>query len=275
MIDIYNLKVNLSGKNIINFKGKIKINDKSKVAILGENGAGKSTLIKTILGEYKPSSGYIKSSFTSKDTGVVFQTNSYNKLIKVKELIKLVFPKWGKNDVINFLLYYQLNNLKNSLVKNLSTGELQRLTLGLTISQNNSLYIFDELTSGLDSYKREHLLKLMFNKTNDSTVINISHNFDEIENWADTIIIMKMGKILFKGSKKELLTKYKHIGAIKTQNKLEYNKLPFSNTGNGYMYYINSKNDGINLKNYLYSHNINFSYIYPSVYTCYLLAYMS
>lgn len=275
ILNIRDLKVKLSSKTILSFdESKIEVSQGDKVAILGENGAGKTTLINTILGEIKPTSGEITTSFNINEVGVVFQQNNYSDLIKVGELIRLVFPRWGKKQVTELLSIYQLTNLQKSYVKDLSTGERQRLTLGLVLNQNKKIYFFDEITSGLDAFKRGQLLKIMKIKTQKATIFNISHYFEEINDWATKVLIISHGKLIFYGSVPVLLTKYEHVLAIKTTMAnigVTNIEEPIA-TGDGYIYISRTNDQKNQITAWLQRNKVNYTTIIPNVYTCYLQA---
>ncbi|MCO6544101.1 MAG: ABC transporter ATP-binding protein [Lactobacillus sp.] len=275
ILNIRDLKVQLSNKTILSFdNSEIEVNQGDKVAILGENGAGKTTLINTILGEIMPTSGEITTSFNTNEVGVVFQQNNYSDLIKVEELIRLVFPTWGNEQVAELLSTYQLTNLQKSYVKDLSTGEQQRLTLGLVLNQNKKIYFFDELTSGLDAFKRGQLLKIMKTKTQKATIFNISHYFEEINDWATKVLIISHGALVFYGSVPIFLTKYKHVVAIKTTTAnigVKNIEEPIA-TGDGYIYIVRTNDKKNQITAWLLRNKVKYTTIIPDIYTCYLQA---
>jgi len=96
----------------------------------------------------------------------------------------------------------------------LSGGEAQRIKLAkylLQPSQNKTLYIFDEPTTGLHFHDISHLLEIFFRLLSQgNTLVVIEHNLDIISN-ADWICDLgpeggnKGGEIIFQGTKKELL----------------------------------------------------------------------
>lgn len=281
ILEINNLKVQINNKTILYLNKEFCISKKDKVAILGDNGAGKTTLVNSILGEIN-SVGKMTKNFKKNDCGVVFQENAYNELMKVYELVSLVLPQLKKKNIAQFLNKYELENAKKKYIKDLSGGEKQRLTLCLVLESQKQLYIFDELTSGLDYKKRSSLLALMKEKTKDSTVINITHYFDEIENWATKILILKKGKLIFVGESSEFFSKFPHYSAIKIEQS-ELAKLVEKNivitkstdTGDGKAVICSDLQAQEELKNALDSHNITYNTIKQNIYTTYLVAYMA
>lgn len=281
-IEISDLKVEYGNNLGIDFQGQsILIEDNDKLAVIGKNGSGKTTLVNCILGEieYK---GNIESNLQTKDIGVVFQENEYSDLIKVNELISLVTQiKRNQKEFQLFCEEYSISSLVNKYVKKLSVGEQQRLTVGLVLSQPKKMYILDELTSGLDYEKRENLLSITRKQTNKSTVIQISHYFEEIENWATKIMVLNMGELVFYGSIKVFYEKFYHDSVFKIgdseKEKFSKELLLFienkkiKKISNEYFYTSNQK-ETENIIKLLLKDNISYEINQQSIKTTYMLS---
>ncbi|EIQ7096448.1 ABC transporter ATP-binding protein [Enterococcus faecalis] len=278
ILTINKLKIEKSNKVILDIDQEIAILPKDKVAVLGENGAGKTTLINAILGEIN-FEGKIVKNFDKLSCGIVFQENSYNDLLKVNELIKLVLPL-KKEELSHFLENYELEDLKKKYIKDLSGGEKQRLTLSLVLESNKSIYFFDELTSGLDYKKRLSLLAMMKRKVINQTVINVTHYFDEIENWATKILMLKQGQLIFFGSVVDFFSKFAHCSIVKIDYN-EFSKLKettiknvdHTDTGDGEAFICSTPDLQINIEKIFEENSINYTVIKQSIYTTYLVAY--
>ncbi|MFL2079410.1 ATP-binding cassette domain-containing protein [Marinilactibacillus psychrotolerans] len=278
VLTIKGLQVKISNQLILDIKEEIAISSGDNVAVLGENGAGKTTLINAILGEID-FEGEIIKHFQKKDCGIVFQDNAYNDLMKVYELIELVLPL-RKEALTHFIESYDLKDLKKKYIKDLSGGEKQRLTLSLVLESEKNIYFFDELTSGLDYKQRLALLAMMKKKTIAGTVLNVTHYFDEIENWATKILMLKQGKLIFFGSNEDFFAKFKHYSVVKVEyNQLEnFNKsvmedVQTADTGDGIAFICPSHDIQANIKETLNHNNVVYSVIKQNVYTSYLMAY--
>ena len=210
MIQINNLEVKYS-KNIALYIKSLDIKKGEKVGVIGSNGAGKSTFIKALL-ELVDYSGEIKKDIDTKDIAVHMQFNNYAETVTVKDIIELIINgKIEKNQVVKELIeFFDFSDCLNKIYKKLSGGQKQRLTLILVMASNSSLTIFDEVTSGLDFETREKLMKKLkeWYKYKDTTLILVSHYYEELENLVDKLLILDNGKVVDFGNKKDLFKKY-------------------------------------------------------------------
>ena len=210
MIKINNLEVKY-GKNIALYIKSLDIKKGEKVGVIGSNGAGKSTFIKALL-ELVDYSGEIKKDIDTKDIAVHMQFNNYAETVTVKDIIELIINgKIEKNHVVKELIeFFDFSDCLNKIYKKLSGGQKQRLTLILVMASNSSLTIFDEVTSGLDFETREKLMKKLkeWYKYKNTTLILVSHYYEELENLVDKLLILDNGKVVDFGNKKDLFKKY-------------------------------------------------------------------
>ena len=95
----------------------------------------------------------------------------------------------------------------------LSGGEKQRVSIARAILANKKVLVLDEATSALDSQTEHEIQKDLYKLMEGRTAIMIAHRLSTIMA-ADTIVVMKEGKIIQKGSHDELI-----------KQKGEYNKL--------------------------------------------------
>ena len=178
------------------------------VGLIGENGAGKTTLINCIVGKMAYQ-GSIERNFSIQDFGVQFQSNDYDPPVKVKELVEAVCQKSASNPELKAgLKEFELEGLLAKKVKKLSGGEQKRLTLFLAIFKKPKLLILDEPTSALDYQKRRKILHTHKVAMDKKTVLISTHYYDDIEDWANKILILEKGKAVFFGTVKELEDRY-------------------------------------------------------------------
>lgn len=151
------------------------------LSVLGENGSGKTTLMKLILGLNKPDSGKIICK--AKKIGYVPQqkANFFQLPITVNEFL-LVAKKTlclkDKSLVDQVLSAVNLPHKKDSLLGNLSGGELQRIFIAQALLGEPDLLILDEPSTGVDIESQSRLYTLIseLNKNKKITIISVEHN---------------------------------------------------------------------------------------------------
>ncbi|MBF0987301.1 MAG: ABC transporter ATP-binding protein [Clostridiales bacterium] len=210
MINIENLEVKYGNKKALSIE-KLNIKKGEKIGVIGSNGAGKSTLIKALL-EIVNYTGDIKKDIDTKDIAVHMQFNNYVETVSVKDIIELVIgDKIENNKIVQELIdFFDFKDSLNKKYNILSGGQKQRLTLILVMASNSPLTIFDEVTSGLDFETRQKLMKKLkeWYEDKDTTLILVSHYYEELENLVDKLLILDKGEVIAYGNKKDLFKKY-------------------------------------------------------------------
>lgn len=195
------------------------VRDGEFIGIIGHTGCGKSTLLQHLNGLIKPTSGGIYldgEDVNDKDydrkklrstVGLVFQYPEHQ-LFEVDAYTDVCFgPKnLGLNEKEAGLLAY--SSLKAVGLKNesfyvspfdLSGGEKRRVAIAGVLAMEPKLLILDEPTAGLDPKGREEILTLIkdIQKEKNIAVILVSHSMEDVAEYADRIIVMDKGSILF------------------------------------------------------------------------------
>lgn len=195
-------------------------------AFLGPNGAGKTTTIKMLTTLLKQTNGEIKlNSFDTqaqqnevrKSFGIVFQDQSLDDELTALENMEIhatlySVPRKLKEERIPYLLkFVGLWERKDDLVKTFSGGMKRRLEIARGLIHHPKILFLDEPTLGLDPQTRNHMWDYIkkLNETEGMTVFFTTHYMEEAAKIADTIAIIDHGKIMQKGTLKELLKKSK------------------------------------------------------------------
>ena len=187
------------------------INDGEVVGFLGPNGAGKSTTMNMITGYIEQTEGNIivngfdtikKSKKAKKEIGYMPEGVPLYTDLTVKEFVtymaelRKVERKLKKEKVQEVLKETGLNEMQNKLIKNLSRGQKQRVSLAGTLVADPKILILDEPTVGLDPKQITEIRSLIKNLGKKHTVILSSHILSEVSQICDRVIIINNGKIV-------------------------------------------------------------------------------
>lgn len=193
MLEIKNLTVKYDEIILSNINLKL---DKKIYGLKGGSGSGKTTFIKALLGlvEYKGELFLDGEKLKNrKDFQVVFQNpfNSFDPTRKIRfsinEILKLNGVEVNLEELANKVGVD--TSLFDKYPKELSGGELQRLSIARAISTNPKVLIFDEPTSALDVENQKNILDLI--KTfKEKIIIFISHDLKVINYISDEILIL-------------------------------------------------------------------------------------
>lgn len=193
MLEIKNLTIKYDEIILSNINLKL---DKKIYGLKGGSGSGKTTFIKALLGlvEYKGELFLDGEKLKNrKDFQVVFQNpfNSFDPTRKIRfsinEILKLNGVEVNLEELANKVGVD--TSLFDKYPKELSGGELQRLSIARAISTNPKVLIFDEPTSALDVENQKKILDLI--KTfKDKIIIFISHDLKVIKYISDEVLIL-------------------------------------------------------------------------------------
>lgn len=187
------------------------VKDGEVVGLLGQNGAGKSTTMNMITGFIEPTEGTIivngfdimkKSLKAKKQIGYMPENVPLYSELTVKEFVsymaelKLVGRKERKQEVENAIKETGLEEVKNKLIRNLSRGYKQRVSMAGALVGNPEVLILDEPTVGLDPKQIIEIRNLIKNLGKKHTVILSSHILSEISQICERVVILNKGKIV-------------------------------------------------------------------------------
>ena len=255
MIKLKNVSKFYYSKGVI-ASGFTKVNLKFEIgefiAITGESGSGKSTLLNVISGldTYEEGEMYINGLETShylekdwedyrrKYIGNIYQNFNLINSYTVYQNIELVLilngltKKEAKPKVLDLIDKVGLNKFRKTKVSKLSGGQKQRVAIARALAKDVPIIIADEPTGNLDKRSAESVIKLLSELSKDKLVIIVTHNYEQISDYATRRITMHDGKVL--EDKKIKQVKYgtaleNHYKNITFFNKL---KLGFRNTFN-------------------------------------------
>ncbi len=187
---------------------------------LGQNGAGKSTTIRMLLSLITPTSGSIQLFGKSinqyreeilNQVGAVVEKPDLYKYLSGYENLHLFAKMSGKliskAEIINTLALVGLEKRCHDPVRVYSQGMKQRLGIAVALVHDPEFIILDEPTNGLDPQGIADIrnLILMLSKERRKTVLVSSHLLSEIEQIADSMLIINKGRKIVEGKVNELL----------------------------------------------------------------------
>ncbi len=200
------------------------IADDQFVVITGPNGGGKSTLAKLIMGIEKPTSGKIlfdgeditEASITERarmGIGYGFQQPARFKGMKVKKLLDIAagkrLPMLSCNEYLSKVGLCSASYLTREVDKSLSGGEVKRIEIATMLARDPKLAIYDEPEAGIDLWSFDRLTETFrdIHAARDGRSIVIISHQERIIQLADTIVLLKEGRVEDQGSCEEILPK--------------------------------------------------------------------
>lgn len=206
------------------------------VGIIGHTGSGKSTLTQHLNGLIRATSGtvfyngeniYAEGYDMRKlrsQVGLVFQYPEHQ-LFEVDVLTDVCFgpknqgltPEECEKRATEAL---RLVGLKEKYWKSspfeLSGGQKRRAAIAGVLAMRPGVLVLDEPTAGLDPKGRDEILDQIayLHRQSDMTVILVSHSMEDIAKYADRIIVMNKGKILYNDTPKQVFSRYQELEKI-------------------------------------------------------------
>lgn len=208
----YNKGIIASGFTKVNLELKIG----EFVAITGESGSGKSTLLNVISGldSYEEGEMYINGNETShysekdfedyrrKYIANIFQSFNLINSYTVYQNVELVLLLNGykkhevKQKILDIIEQVGLTKFKNTKVSKLSGGQKQRVAIARAMVKDTPIIVADEPTGNLDSESASEVIEILKKVAKNKLVVVVTHNIEQIEQYATRIIKMHDGRII-------------------------------------------------------------------------------
>jgi len=217
MIKVENISKSIGSKLL--FKNISFDLPKNKIiGLLGANGAGKTSVFKAISGLSKIDSGKIKfndenlhlmtlEERSNAGLNYVPQENSLFDDLSLKEnleaIIELRFKEISPDksmQIENLLDLMKLTDKANTKSKFLSGGEKRKTEILRAILLDSKFILLDEPFEGVDPISVEEIIKILKNFKKDLGIFISDHNFRDVINVCDEIILLNQGELLLQGT---------------------------------------------------------------------------
>ncbi len=213
------------GLDNINFT----IEENKFITLIGHTGSGKSTLMQHFNALLKPTSGEIKIA------GITITSQTKNKNLKeLRRRVSLVFQfpeaQLFENTVIDDIAFGPKNfgytdveakelaekwlkkvglpsEVANKSPFDLSGGQMRRVAIAGVMAYQPDVLCLDEPAAGLDPQAKAQMMQLFLDYQKEGhTVILVTHNMDDVAEYADDVLVLEHGKLIKHGSPEEIFS---------------------------------------------------------------------
>jgi ABC-2 type transport system ATP-binding protein len=185
-------------------------------SLLGPNGAGKTTAVEILEGYRSRDSGDVevlgfdpaRAEIAYRERiGVVLQQSQLFPNLTVAETHRMFAGYYDHpRDVDEVIQLVGLAEKRDARVKTLSGGQKRRLDLGVALVGDPDLIFLDEPTTGFDPAARRAAWEMICSlRSLGKTILLTTHYLDEAEQLADTVAVLREGRIIRKGTPAELI----------------------------------------------------------------------
>ena len=221
------VSVNILSKNFSSFEAvkeiSFSINESEILGLLGPNGCGKTTTIGMMLGLLKPTSGEVIINGLNVEKNRINLLKKMNfispyielpKKLTVKENLMVYGKLYSVNNINNRIDYLtetlRLSEFINKKTGELSSGQKNRVSLAKAVVNDPDILLLDEPTASLDpetgDFVRTFIEKISSEKK--MSILLASHNMNEVKRLCKSILMMKDGKIIDRGTPSEIINKH-------------------------------------------------------------------
>lgn len=214
IIEVKNFKMAFNGRTVIRDLS-FEVEKGEIFGLLGSNGSGKTTTIRALLNLYEPTGGEllingkrfdansgVTVGYLPEERGLYKKETVIDTMVYFGELKGVKDPRGWAAD---YLERVGLLSKLNEKTEKLSTGQQQKIQLGICMMGDPELLILDEPTKGFDPVNRKLLMSIIDElHQKGTTIIMITHYMDEVERLCDRALLLKDGKSYAYGTIKDI-----------------------------------------------------------------------
>ena len=196
--------------------------------IIGSNGAGKTTFFNLLTGYYPPDQGTIRykgedithmtpQQRVARGLMRTFQlTATFDNLSVIDNLVLAFFRAHRKSSMLQLLLNtckgqrndpkivetletFDLQDLRDRLVKNLSLGEKRRLEIAMAVLTEPKVLLLDEPLAGLAESEIQSVLNVLRQRVGRQTILIVEHKISHVQDFLQRLTVMHDGRIIADG----------------------------------------------------------------------------
>lgn len=237
ILEVKDLTIRFGGLTAVdNFE--LELEDNELVGLIGPNGAGKTTIFNLLTGVYKPTSGSIMlngvSTINMRPSSIVllgssrtFQNIRLFKDMSVIDNIKVAYhnqmtygllssviknkkfreqEQEAVNIGVELLTVFGLEMYQDELAKNLPYGKQRKLEIARALATNPKILLLDEPAAGMNPQETEELMETikLVKERFKVSILLIEHDMKLVMGICERIVVVDYGKIIAKGSPKEI-----------------------------------------------------------------------
>lgn len=199
------------------------------IAVLGESGSGKSTLLKAISGlldldegeiilnnspikgpAFNLVPGYKEIKYVAQDFNLL---PNHSTKENIKHHLNFQYTSIEKERIVKKLIHlFGLKDVQNKIPRHLSGGQQQRVAIAGALAEMPELLLLDEPFNDLDFYTKTKTIELLKHACAEfnTSIILVTHNYEEAFALCNTLMVMNRGKIIQKGKVETLFNKPKN-----------------------------------------------------------------
>ena len=197
-------------------KINLDLNRNCVYAVLGHNGSGKSTLFRTILGLIPEDNGEIdfqeiKSIGYVPEYRALYQNMLVEEHILFLARLRKMKAKDAKNNMEKLIKLFHLEEYRKTKIQTLSKGNQQKVQFVCALIHDPDLVLLDEPMTGLDIVNVNLFKEIIHQMIEEGKkIVMSSHQYDELEEFCEYIMILKEGKDVLQGSVEDIKRKHPH-----------------------------------------------------------------